>query len=165
MQTLNIGGKDYTLEYSIEASLYKDCVESTLDIMQVYDNAQNAAKETNNRKENNERLKELFNSMANVPSLSLNMFYGSLIEHHGEDGDGTVLDIKDAKRLLKQYLIEHKEDETGSFFGVIGILIEVMTDDGFFTLIGLGEEKKQKKVPQDHKKKSTTTTKSKVTEK
>ena len=66
--------------------------------------------------------------------------------------------------MIAQYIREHKEDETGSFFGVMEMLIEDMADDGFFSLIGLDKmmEKaevqamqKTVKTPQDHKKKQT----------
>ena len=33
MKIINIGGKDYTFEFSIEASLYSDCTESVMEFM------------------------------------------------------------------------------------------------------------------------------------
>lgn len=148
MKTISIGGKDYTIEFTIEASLYNECTEKTVSLM----SSMNEAKD-------NESTKELITSMSDIPQTTLTMFYAGLLEHHGEDGDGTVTSKKDAKRLIKKYFEEHKEDETGNFYGVMEMLIDVMADDDFFSQIGLnqlaGETEKQPKAPQDHKKKQT----------
>ena len=156
-KVLNIGGKDYHLEYSIEASLYADCVES---ITYIFSGASAEEDEELTRKE---RIKEMFSSMANLPKTTLTVFYAGLLEAHGICGDATVPDIATAKELIKQYITEHKDDDTGNFYGIFNICAEQMAEDGFFKLIGLeamtaqGEEAeaKQPKVPQDHKKKTT----------
>lgn len=92
------------------------------------------------------------------------MFHAGLLENHN-------VTLSDSKRLIAQYIREHKEDETGSFYGVMEMLMEDMGNDGFFELIGLDsmfakaenqiKEENAKKTPQDHKKKQT---KTKVTE-
>lgn len=156
-KVLNIGGKDYHLEYSIEASLYADCVESITDVFG------GTSAEDDEKMSRKERVKELFSSMANLPKTTLTVFYAGLLEAHGDSGDKTVPDIATAKELVKQYITEHKDDDTGNFFGIFNICLEQMAEDGFFKLIGLealtaqGEETevKQPKVPQDHKKKTT----------
>lgn len=148
MKTISIDGKEYTLEFTIEAALYNECTEKVVNLM----SSMNEAKD-------NESTKELITSMSDIPQTTLTMFYAGLLEHHGEDGDGTVLNKKDAKRLIKKYFEEHKEDETGNFYGVMEILIDVMDDDDFFNQIGLnqlaGETEKHPKTPQDHKRKQT----------
>ena len=92
------------------------------------------------------------------------MFYAGLMEAHGThpDGDGKVPNINVAKKLIAQYIKEHKEEESGNFYGVMLMCIEQMGEDGFFNLIGLlpimekmtEPVKKPRKSPQDHKKPS-----------
>lgn len=152
-KVLNIGGKDYKLEYSIEASLYADCVSS---ISGMFTNI-GIAGELND-------VKKFISEMSNIPQIALTIFYAGLMEAHGThpQGDGTVPDIHTAKKLISQYIKEHAEDETGNFLGVMQICIEQMGEDGFFNLVGLapmmelmtGKAKQQKKSPQDHRKPS-----------
>lgn len=152
-KVLKIGGKDYRLEYSFEASLYADCVESVSDIL-------GSAFLTDDKElSKKERIKEMFSGIANVPKSALTMFYAGLMEAHGthEDGDGTVPDLSTAKKLLRQYITEHKEDDAGNFYGVLMICFEQMAEDGFFDLIGLESAitpapAKAPEVPRVHKK-------------
>lgn len=149
MKVINIGGKDYTFEFTIEASLYNECTEKVVTLMSSMKDAKDK-----------ESTKELISSMSNIPQTALTMFYAGLLEHHGEDGDGSVMDKKDAKTLVKKYFSEHKDEETGNFYGIMSLMIEVMEDDDFFSQIGLnqlaeGQTKKELKTPQGHKKKDT----------
>lgn len=147
MLEIRIGNKDYKIEFTIEASLYKDCTEQVTLLM-----AEMFGGDTRS-------IKDVISAMTNIPQTTLTMFYAGLLEHHGEDGDGSVLSVSDAKRLIKQFMAENKDNERGNFFGVMQILIEQMGEDGFFKQIGLEQAasgvqtKKPKKTPQDHKKK------------
>lgn len=152
-KSLTIGGKDYKLEYSIEASLYADCISTLTNFM-------SEVEESGSKND----IKKFLSGISNIPQTSLIMFYAGLMEAHGNhpDGDGTVPDIQAAKKLISQYIKEHSEDETGNFYGIMQMCIEQMGEDGFFKLTGMEsildtmteEPKKQKKVPQDHKKPS-----------
>lgn len=149
MKIINIGGIDYTFKYSVEASLYNECTEKTIGFMTGFAG-------TNNK----EGIKQIVSSMADIPQTALTLFYAGLLEIHGSDGDGTVLTKKNAKNLIRDYFDEHKDDETGNFYGLMTMLIECMADDGFFELIGLDKifaeaeaKAKSPKTPQDHKKK------------
>lgn len=155
MKVITINSKEYVIEFTIEASLYNACTEKVTGLMMKLSEAQDK-----------KDIKELLGSMSDIPQTALTMFYAGLLEHHGEDGDGSVTSIKDAKKLIKEYIAENKDDETGNFYGVMEMLIDQMAEDGFFKQIGLEqlmnqteEEDKQKaktpKVPQDHKKKAT----------
>jgi hypothetical protein len=152
MKVINIGGKDYTFEFTIEASLYNECTEKVTLLMSNIFEAQSS-----------ENVTEIIKSIADIPQTSLSMFYAGLLENHGVEGDGSITSEKDAKKLIKQYFAEHKEDETGSFYGVMNLMLEIMGDDDFFKQIGLtdmatkAEEQKVQKMPQDHKKKTTRT--------
>lgn len=148
-KVITIGGEEYRLEYSIEASLYADCVSKLMSLM--------TDVETAGQEEN---IKKLFSGVSNIPDTTLSMFYAGLLEAHGLEGDNKVPNIQAAKKLLAQYLKEHKDDETGNFYGVMEMCIGQMGEDGFFNLVGLDSmmesmtenPKKQRKVPQDHKK-------------
>lgn len=148
MRVLQIGKEEYKFQFDIEASLYSECTEKVTSIIVGMTNAGTA-----------EEKKEFISSIANIPQVALHMFHAGLLENHD-------VTLSDSKRLIAQYIKEHKEDETGSFYGVMEMLMEDMGNDGFFELIGLDSmfakaEKQIKKIPQDHKKKQT---KPKVTE-
>ena len=149
-KVLTIGGKEYRLEYSIEASLYADCVTSLMGMMADVENA-----------DNEKNVKKMLEGMSNIPQTALTIFYAGLMEAHGShpDGDGIVPDIQTAKRLISEYMKEHKGEDSGNFYGVMNICVEQMVEDGFFELVGMNAlmespKKKQKKVPMDHQKAS-----------
>lgn len=150
-KVLNIGGKEYRLEYSIEASLYDDCVSSVTSLMVGI-----------NESETKKDVKELVKQISNIPMTTLKIFYAGLLEAHGSSGDGTVPDINAAKAIIKTYLDEHKDDDSGNFYGIMILCIEKMGEDDFFNLIGLNgmlgiKPEKEPKKPQDHKKKTVKT--------
>lgn len=148
MKTLKIGGKDYTFEFSIEASLHDECIEKVTSLMV---NSAKAGEE--------DGVNKIINVVSNIPKTALSMFYAGLIEHHGVPGDRTIMNESDAKELIKQYFVEHKDDEQGNFYSVMELMIACMADDGFFKRIGLeqmmgaNQTEKTPKTPQDHKKK------------
>lgn len=152
MKVLNIGGKDYTLEYTIEASLYKDCTEKMAKyIYGIVENQQT------------ENISGFISQLSELPNIALTVFYAGLMENHADE----IKNESDAKKLVKEYFKEHKEDGTGNFHDLMQMMSECMSDDGFFRNLGLEQiteqteqENTQKKVPQDHKKKVT-----KITEK
>lgn len=149
MRTLTIGNVDYTIEFSIEASLHKDCTEKVTSLMASVSEATSK-----------EDIKGMISSMADIPQTTLHMFHAGLLEHQNN------WDMSKTKAVIKQYLKERKGQEDGNYYSLMEFLIEDMANDGFFEMIGLDkmfqtEQKKEPKKPQDHKKKSST----KVTEK
>lgn len=157
MKVLAIGGREYTFEFSIEASLYNECTEKVTNLMVGIGAAQNEAD-----------IRNIIATISNVPQVAMTLFYAGLLEHHGLSGDGTVKGMSDAKLLIKQYLSEHKDDDKGNFYSIMNEMIGCMGDDGFFELTGLSqmmksgnesEIKKAPKTPQDHKKKASGVTK------
>lgn len=150
MKKIKIDGKEYTFEFTIEASLCDECVESVMGLFA-------RIGEAKNKKD----IRALIGSMANVPRTAFAMFYAGLIEHHGEDGDETILTKKDAKDLVKKFFDENKEE---TFHSLMEKMFDCMADDGFFERIGLdkmfetNQTEKVAKVPQDHKKKATKAT-------
>ena len=145
---ITIDKKDYKLEFSIEASLYHECIEKITGLMFDIDSGQNS-----------NDVKKLLAGVSDIPNTSVVCFYAGLLEHHGkEEGDGTVPDLSTAKRLAVK-LIRDEESEVNNWYDLFSLCVEQMGDDGFFELIGLGDmlgketRKKVPKTPQDHKKK------------
>ena len=150
MKLITIGGKEYKFEFSIEASLYGEVTEKVASLMFALDEAGD-----------NDDIQKMVSSLADVPKTSLTMFYAGLLEHHSHE----IRSIEDAKKLVKEYFSEDKEQ---NFYALMQDMIECMNDDDFFKQNGLGQmmavpTEKEVKKPQDHKKK--TTAKPKVTEK
>lgn len=141
MKKMKIGEKEYTFEFTIEASLFNECTEKLTTFITNIDEAKNE-----------QDLKQLISSMSDIPQTALTMFYAGLLEHHGEDGDGTVLTKKDAKRLIKQYFIENKDTENADFYSILTEMMECMNDDGFFEKIGLVKMSKEAQKAQENQK-------------
>ena len=146
MKVIKIGNKEYKFEFTIEASLYGECTEALTAFLTNIGSAQGKAD-----------LKELLKSISDIPQTALTLFYAGLLEHHGEDGDGTVATKKDAKRLIKQYFEDNKDTDEADFYSIMALMIGVMEEDGFFKRTGLERVleagmKNAPKKPQDHKK-------------
>lgn len=146
MRVLKIGNEEYTFKFDIEASLYGECAEKITSIMIGLSDVNDEGAKSN-----------FIKSLSDIPQTTLHMFHAGLLENHN-------VTLSDSKRLIAQYIREHKEDETGSFFGVMEMLIEDMAEDGFFELIGLDKmmakaevqtAPKPVKMPQDHKRKQS----------
>ena len=144
MKVIKIGNKEYKFEFTIEASLYGECTEALTAFLTNVGTAGG-------------NLKEVLKSISDIPQTALTLFYAGLLEHHGEDGDGTVTTKKDAKRLIKQYFEDKKDTDEADFYAIMALMIEVMEEDGFFKRTGLERVleagmKNAPKKPQDHKK-------------
>ena len=142
---IRIGNKEYELEYTFEASLYGECTEKITGLLAgIYDS------------QNKEDIKEMISSISDIPQVALSIFHAGLLEHHSDE----VKTKDDSKKLFAQYLREHKEDGTGSFYDFLELAIGKMEKDGFFAMIGLDKmfAPKETKKPQDHKKKATKVT-------
>lgn len=147
MREIKIGNKNYKLEYTIEAALYKDCAETVINFMSNVANA-----------ENKNEIKEVLSATIDVPNTCMTCFYAGLLENHGEE----VTSLGDAKQLIKVWFKENQDNEKGNFYGLFMELLEIMGEDGFFKQLGLTqlvneaeEATENAKIPQDHKKKQT----------
>ena len=147
-KVLTIGGEDYKLEFSIEASLYHECIEKITSLMLSIDSGQTA-----------NDIKQMLSGICDVPNTSVTCFYAGLLEHHGtEEGDGRIPNFATAKKLAAK-LLRDEDSEVDNWYDLLTLCIEQMREDGFFDLIGLSEmfgaeKKKKPKVPQDHQKKT-----------
>lgn len=123
---LNVNGEEYKLEYSIEASLYNDCIEKVVGLMYNMDEGQN-------RKD----VQKMLSGISDIPNTAIICLYAGLLEHHGTDvGDGSVPNIAAAKRIASN-LLRNKENEIKNWYDVFTLCLEQMGEDGFFELIGL----------------------------
>lgn len=127
-KTITIGGKDYKLEYSIEASLYGDCVASVVSLLAGIGRAA----------EKDDIVKQI-HEISNVPQVAWTIFYAGLLEAHGTHpgGDGAVPDKEAAKGLMVQYIKEHQGEEGENFYDVLTMCMNQMGEDGFFKLTGM----------------------------
>lgn len=142
-KVLHIGDKDWKIEFGIEASLYDECTEKLIEFIQTI--AGNGYQDELPENATGEQIldarkafiKEKISGICNIPSISLSLFYAGLLEHHGEEGDGSIRSKKDAKQLIQKYFNEHAEDGTDNFYDLLQILMEQMGADGFFKRTGI----------------------------
>ena len=144
-----INGREYTLRYSVEASLYDECVEKTTNIMVKFEEAS----DTNDDKE---AIRRVLGAISNIAQTTVSMFYAGLLENYGtgKHGDGTIKSIEDAKDLIRDYF---EENENANYWDMMTAMLDQMGKDGFFKRIGLesmtDQATKSMKKPQDHKRK------------
>lgn len=144
-KVLTIGGKDYKLEYSIEAALYKDGVDRLIDfvgglgVVQGEPDLTKGLDSELKTKVRVELIKNLKSEITNLPYTALELFYMGLLQYHGEDADGSIPDIKAAKKLVTQYFEEQDKVENGTndFAALLSVCINQMEEDGFFKRTGL----------------------------
>ena len=121
-----IDGKEFVIEYGPVAMLScPECVEHVLNLVHL------------NEQKDIPLSRRFGTIMKDVPQITLLLFHAGLLEHHGEDGDKTVLSLNDAKSLLKKYF---KENAEATFLDLLAGLIEQMTKDDFLALLGMGLE-------------------------
>lgn len=146
---ITIDGEDYKLEFSVEASLYSDCVQKITNIMvDIYGGQEDAD------------IKQILAGFSDIPSTAATCFFAGLLEHHGVEADGTVPNFKTAKALAVK-LLRDENSGIDNWYDIFSMCVDQMGEDGFFDLIGLGEmlgaeKKRPMPVPQDHKKKTRT---------
>jgi hypothetical protein len=147
MKRITIDGKEYVFEFSIAASLYNDLTEEIMNGFVKGGLVEDAAKNKNVKG----AMEQFVSALANVPQRALTLFYAGLLEHHGtEYGDGSVKSMKDASKVLRAYLNEHKEEKL-SFYDVMVQMMECIAEDNFFEMIGW--EKMMENVPTEEPKK------------
>ena len=123
-KVLKIGDRDYKLEYTIEASLYDEGIDTTLKFI----SAAGMPKEEDLEKYTPEQQIEIrkqvvdniMKSMTNLPKTAMDLFYMGLLEYHGS---GKYAD--------------HTEDGTGTFYDILSMCLDQMAEDGFFKRTGL----------------------------
>lgn len=157
-KTLTIGGKEYKLEYTIEASLYDECIERLINFLGKTLGATNEpelAQELTEEEKTKLRgtlVKNSISGISNLPATALTVFYAGLMEHHGETGDRTVMSKADAKAIVKEYFKQHAEDGKDNFYDLLNVCMDQMGEDDFFRRTGL--EKVVSQAVEEQKKKT-----------
>ena len=137
-KVLTIGGKDYKLEYSIEAALYKDGIDRLIEFISGTVGVQSEKEITKGLDSEKKALvikqlvENLKNEVLGLPNTALEIFYMGLLEYHGQDGDSTILSRKDAKHLISQLFEEQSEDGIKDFATLLSVCMDQMGEDGFF---------------------------------
>lgn len=151
MKRITIGGKEYTLTFSIMASLYNECTEAIMNDFltagKTYANVQN--------NDIDGALKAFVKNVADIPNQTVILLYASLLEYHGtRRGDGTIKSKDDALDLMCTYLAE---DETKTMYDLYEELLNVIVEDNFFEKTGLQKrlEEMTKNEAKPKKKKSS----------
>jgi hypothetical protein len=111
-KAITIGGKEYHLEYTVEAALYGDATQKLMDFI-----IQTATASSSGDADRAAIIKENLRAVSDVPQTAMTLFYAGLLEHHGTFGDGTVKSLADAKRLVAQYFRDHAEDGHAEYKG------------------------------------------------
>lgn len=119
---LTINEKDYTFEFSIEATLCDMCVERVTKLLFGIVDAQS-----------DEDLQKLISSITDIYGTTFALFYGGLLEHHSDE----IKSEKDAKKLLSAYFKENTDRKQYNYYTLFEQLLDQVKDDGFFDLLGL----------------------------
>lgn len=155
MRRLTINGKEYTVEFSIEASLYNECTEATMNMILAFGEAQGEVQNIDVADENaadvfRSAIKKTIESASNIPKTAITLFYAGLLEHHGRRGDNSVRSMDDATDLVRDYILESKTN----FYEIMNMMLECMGEDHFFDLTGLEKFLNPKEDGDSEKKKS-----------
>lgn len=112
---IKVNEKEYVIEFGTEAALHPEAIyEIARLVIEMF-----ASKAD---------IRRITSFMASVPRATLTLFYVGLLEHHGEDGDRSIRNEKDAKKVLKAYF---KENPEMSFIDLMNELLKQIEDDEF----------------------------------
>ena len=80
MRRLTINGKEYTFRFSIEASLYNECTEATMNMILSFGEAQGEVEGVDIKADDAKEqfvsaMRKTFSSVANIPQTALTLFY------------------------------------------------------------------------------------------
>lgn len=110
-----VNEKEYVIEFGTEAALHPEAIQEISRLV-----IEMFASKTDVRR--------IISFMASVPRATLTLFHVGLLEHHGEDGDKSIRNEKDAKKVLKAYL---KANPEISFIDLMNELLKQVEEDEF----------------------------------
>jgi len=138
-RTFEHGGKEYRLEYSLEAYMTryvgidgasKTHVAPLVEYISSLNDGGNVA------------------AAFDIPDIAAHAMYAGLLRWHGRGkrGDKSICTFDDACEFCMELIDEHPDDQyLGTWSGLVMMCIEQIEADGFFTKLAVE--------PQDHKKK------------
>lgn len=142
-RTFECDGKEYRLEYSIEAYLAKAPNAEGRYASFIAPLVGMVAGESGGE--------DLVAAM-DIPTIAVYSLYAGLLRWHGRGshGDKTILSVEDAGELAIALIDGHPDDEElGSFAGLMNMCLAQMEEDGFFKRLAASQ------IPKDHKKKQS----------
>lgn len=159
MKTISVNGNEYILEFTFAAAEHKDLVNRMFKIMTMSYVAEDM-KDLDDDVTVKNMLDGVARQAADIPETCKIAFFAGLLEHNPKTEQEMI-------KIMRGYMKENKLSYKKLFDEIKGW----MEEDGFFDLSGLNdmiadmypdtqetvEEKKPKKVPQDHKKKEVST--------
>lgn len=140
-KTFESGGKEYRLEYSLEAYMtkyvdqfgnYKTHVAPLVEYITAMNNG------------GGENVAAAFD----IPEIAAHAMYAGLIRWHGRGkrGDKTVVTFDDACELCMDIIDANPDDKyLGTWSGLLMMCIEQIEADGFFTRLAAATEPQDKK--------------------
>lgn len=137
---LTIDGKKYTFVYTVAATMCDDLLESVVSV----------AEKMQGKGEQDGSLAVA----GRLPSLTKSLFYGGLLQMHGEYGDKSVRTREDAEKLMFRYLSENDGKREGTLGYLFNALYGQMGEDNFLSRIGLTGDNDEKVTPISKGKKS-----------
>lgn len=147
MKSVTINGKEYKIEFSIEASLYEDCSGCIMDYF-INAGLIDGAAQTGDTDRAVDSFKK---ALTSIPQRALTLFYAGLMENQPE------ITKERAKFLLKEYIKESGK----SFSDVLNEMLKCVEEDSFFEMIGLdkmfqNQESNTKKKKEEHGENTST---------
>lgn len=133
MKTLNIGDKEYVLEFSFQAAKHKQLINKMFKMLSgsyLGRSGLTGAEDETKADRASALIDGVADMYAEMPDTVITAFYAGLMENNA------VMNEAEAGKLLKQYF-KDSHDESATFPGMFDLIKECMQDDGFFKLTGL----------------------------
>ena len=133
MKTLNIGDKEYVLEFSFMAAKHKQLINKMFKMLSgsyLGRSGLTGAEDETKADRASALIDGVADMYAEMPDTVMTAFYAGLMENNA------VMNEAEAGKLLKQYF-KDSHDESATFPGMFDLIKECMQDDGFFKLTGL----------------------------
>ena len=134
MKTLNIGDKEYVLEFSFQAAKHKQLINTMFKMLScsyLGRSGLTGAEDETKADRASALIDGVADMYAEMPDTVITAFYAGLMENNA------VMNEAEAGKLLKQYFKDNSKDDAATFPGMFDLIKECMQDDGFFKLTGL----------------------------
>lgn len=134
MKTLNIGDKEYVLEFGFRAAKHKQLINKMFKMLSgsyLGRSGLTGAEDETKADRASALIDGVADMYAEMPDTVITAFYAGLMENNA------VMNEAEAGKLLKQYFKDNPKDDAATFPGMFDLIKECMQDDGFFKLTGL----------------------------
>lgn len=128
MKTLNIGDKEYVLEFSFQAAKHKQLINKMFKMLSgsyLGRSGLTGAEDETKADRASALIDGVADMYAEMPDTVITAFYAGLMENNA------VMNEAEAGKLLKQYF-KDSHDESATFPGMFDLIKECMQDEWFF---------------------------------